>query len=342
MKKTLTYKSSGVDLRKADEFIKDIQGVVKQTQSNLVLNRTSAFGPLFALTKTYREPVLVASTDGVGTKLLLAKYFGKHDTIGIDLVAMNVNDVLCVGAKPLFFLDYIACGKVNPKVLHCVVKGIAAGCRESDCALIGGETAEMPGLYQSEDYDLAGFALGVVEKKNIIDGTRMQAGDRIIGLAASGLHSNGYSLVRKVLSARDLKKYASVLLSPTRIYVKSVLKAIAQFEIKGIAHNTGGAFLHKLTRIVPSGLCLAIDSKSWSIPEIFQIIQKKGTIADREMRRTFNLGIGMIVIVPAFASQVLCRFFRNERMECWNIGEVIKDHDTKLRWLNEKSDSIAE
>ncbi len=324
MAKPLTYKKSGVDIARADEFVRNIQGMMKATQSAAVLNRTGAFGSLFAMPSGYKEPVLVSSTDGVGTKLLLAKQFNKHDTVGIDLVAMNVNDVLCVGAKPLFFLDYIACGEVQPRLLQDVVKGIARGCELAGCSLVGGETAEMPGLYKKDDYDLAGFAVGVVEKEKIIDGRGMKAGDRIIGLASSGIHSNGYSLVRKVFTAAELKKHSSVLLEPTRIYVKPVLKVLEKFNVRAIAHNTGGAFYEKLTKVVPEGKCLSIKAGAWDIPEIFKSIQKKGRVNDAEMFRTFNMGIGMILVVAPTNVQAVVSLVKEQGVVCWDIGEVLE------------------
>ncbi len=331
MPKPLTYKSSGVDIAKADEFVGNIQAMMKATQSNSVLRRTGAFGSLFQLpVGEYKEPILVSSTDGVGTKLLLAKQFNQHDTVGIDLVAMNVNDVLCVGAKPLFFLDYIACGQVKPKLLAKVVKGIARGCELAGCSLVGGETAEMPGLYKKEDYDLAGFTVGVVEKSKIIDGSQMQTGDRIIGLASSGVHSNGYSLVRKVFSATELKKMAAVLLEPTRIYVKPVLKVLEKFNVRGIAHNTGGAFYEKLTKIVPEGKCLAIKKGSWEIPEIFLKLQKKGRVPESEMYRTFNMGIGLILVVAPTNAQAVRSLVEEQGIRCWDIGEIILSQKQKL------------
>ncbi len=325
MAKSLTYKKSGVDIEKAKAFVKNIQSLVATTMTEGVLQKTGAFGSFFALKPNqYKEPVLVSSTDGVGTKLLIAKHLDKHDTIGIDLVAMNVNDVLCAGAKPLFFLDYIACGQIKPKLLEEVVSGIVEGCQFAGCSLIGGETAEMPGLYQKDDYDLAGFAVGVVEKDRIIDGSAMKAGDRIIGLAASGLHSNGYSLVRKVFSLKEQKKLAKTLLEPTRIYVEPVLQAIESFEIKGIAHNTGGAFYEKLTKIVPQGKCLKIDKSAWPVPEIFQMIQKIGKITEKEMHTTFNMGIGMILVVSSKDSQSLRQFMSQRGLPAWDIGEVVE------------------
>ena len=334
MKKEITYKTSGVDIDKANTFVKDIQGVVKATMSPAVLQRTGAFGSLFALDRNaYREPVLVSSTDGVGTKLLLAKLLGKHDTVGIDLVAMNVNDVLCVGAKPLFFLDYIACGKIDLKLLNAVIKGIANGCEQAGCSLVGGETAEMPGLYKKDDYDLAGFAVGVVEKSKIIDGSAIEAGDCVIGLPSSGLHSNGFSLARKVFSLQEQKEFGKELLTPTRIYVKEVLAVIEKFSVHGIAHITGGAFYEKLTKILPSEHCFVIDTKTWPAPKIFQKIQKKGKIAASEMFRTFNMGIGMALVVKKEDLSSVQSFLETLRIPSYAIGEVVKDPRKKIQLI---------
>lgn len=327
----ITYKTSGVDIDEANVFVRAIQKDIAGTLNPSVIRYKGAFGSLFALgAKKYKDPVLVSSTDGVGTKLLVAQAAGKHDTVGIDLVAMNVNDVLCVGAQPLFFLDYIACGRLKAKVLKAVVKGITDGCKLAGCALIGGETAEMPGMYAADDYDLAGFAVGVVEKERIINGSRIQAGDQVIGLPSSGPHSNGYSLIRKVFSLSEQKKFAPELLKPTRIYVREVLPLIRRFPIKGIAHITGGAFYEKLTKILPSGKCFVVDRGSWPVPKIFQIIQKKGTINDYEMFRTFNMGIGLAIIVAAKDIAAVRTFLRRQKTGHYLIGEVINDKKNKV------------
>ena len=327
----ITYKTSGVDIDEAGVFVKAIQKGIAGTLNPSVLRGRGAFGSLFALDlKKYRNPVLVSSTDGVGTKLLVAKLAGRHDTVGIDLVAMNVNDVLCAGAQPLFFLDYIACGRLDRKVLTAVVNGITAGCRLAGCALVGGETAEMPGMYAADDYDLAGFAVGVVEKDRIVNGARIQSGDQIIGLASSGLHSNGFSLVRKIFSAQEQCELAGELLKPTRIYVRDVLPLVRKFPIKGIAHLTGGAFYEKLTKVLSPGKCFAIDRGSWPVPKIFQIIQKKGTINDHEMFRTFNMGIGLAVIVARKDLSSVRAFLRRQKTRHYLIGEVISDKKNKV------------
>jgi phosphoribosylformylglycinamidine cyclo-ligase len=330
MKNKMTYRSAGVDIDKADAFVGAIKGLVKSTHVPGVLAKTKAFGSLFALPKGYKDPVLVSSTDGVGTKLLIAKELRKHDTVGIDLVAMNVNDVLCVGAKPLFFLDYVACGKVDKKVLVSVMKGIAQGCRQAGCALIGGETAEMPGLYKADEYDLAGFTVGVVERKKIIDGSRMKPGDVVIGLPSSGAHSNGYSLIRKIFSAAETKKYGILILEPTLIYVKNVLPVVAKFDVKAMAHNTGGAFYEKLTKCLPDSLAFQIRKGSWPIPEIFKLIMRKDAVAEEELYRTFNMGIGFIIVVKKADVAGVQRMLVRTRLPSFVIGEVTKRAKEKM------------
>ena len=305
-KHKFTYEKSGVNIAAADKFVKFISKISKKDKKNKSFENIGGFGSISSIPKNIKKPKLVASTDGVGTKIEIANTLNKYDTIGIDLVAMNVNDILCVGAKPLFFLDYIACGKLDPKVLKDVVKGIARGCKQSGCALIGGETAEMPGMYKKDDYDLAGFAVGVVEKSKIIDGALIKAGDKVIGLPSSGFHSNGYSLVRKVLSISQQKKYAKEILEPTKIYAKEILAILEKFEnvsarssknIKAIAHITGGAFYEKLTKVLPEGKCFSINKGSWKVPEVFNIVQNTGKIDEKEMYRTFNMGIGLVLVV---------------------------------------------
>ncbi len=324
MPKKLTYKSTGVDISKAQRFVAGIQHLLKDTKTDLGLQHPGAFGSLVSFPKEdYREPVLVSSTDGVGTKLLIARLTGRHEGVGVDLVAMNVNDILCMGAKPLFFLDYIACGKLKSSVLRQVVRGIAQGCRLAGCPLVGGETAQMSGMYKDNEYDLAGFAVGVVEKTRIIDGSQIQRGDRLIGLASSGLHSNGFSLVRAVFSLAEQKEYALELLKPTRIYVKVILPLLEKFRIKGIAHLTGGAYYRKLTKIVPDGKCFKIKNGSWTIPEIFQRIQKKGRLSEKEMFTTFNMGIGMVLVVSQSDVNGVQRFLSDQGAENWAIGEVV-------------------
>ncbi len=329
--KGLTYKKAGVDIQKATLFKKSIKGLVRKSFSKEVLQDIGGFGSFFRFPKEeYKEPILVSSSDGVGTKLKIAVLANKHDTIGIDAVAMNVNDILCVGAKPLFFLDYIASGKLEPGVLVDVVKGINNGCIQAGCALIGGETAEMPGMYQAGDYDVAGFCVGVVERKNIIDGTKIAAGDIVIGLESNGIHSNGYSLVRRVLSQSELKRMSADLLKPTRIYVKPVLSLLYAKRytlnalIHGISHITGGAFYDKIARILPKDINVRINKDSWAVPKIFRLIQNKGNIEDREMYHTFNMGCGMVLIVEPASAKTIIQKLAEQKLKACVIGEVVK------------------
>ena len=331
--KNVTYKRSGVDIRAAGVFKHKIKTLVRSSFRKEVLKDIGGFGSFFSLRQAkYKDPVLVSSADGVGTKLKIAILANKHDTVGIDAVAMNVNDILCTGAEPLFFLDYIAYSKLNQKTLVDIVKGINAGCVASGCSLIGGETAQMPGMYRPGDYDIAGFCVGIAERKKIIDGTEIKHGDVVIGLESNGLHSNGYSLVRKVLSSGELKRLSRELLKPTRIYVKPVLSILRDNEItkkrdnaiKGIAHITGGAFYDKITRILPDNVTVRIYKGLWPVPKIFKFIQKKGNIADKEMFHTLNMGIGMVLIVEASAARVVIRKLAALKLKSWAIGEVIR------------------
>ncbi len=331
MAQKLTYKKAGVDIAKANRLVDAIKRMSSVTQTKGVIDRPGSFGALFDLNfLKYKNPVLVSSTDGVGTKLLIANLAGKHDTVGIDLVAMNVNDVLCTGARPLFFLDYIAAGKLNPKIMNAVMKGIVTGCRMAGCALIGGETAEMPDMYKNDDYDLAGFTVGVVEKQGIIDGSGIKCNDVLIGLASCGLHSNGYSLARKALSTKEQKLYARILLKPTCIYVKPVLVLLEKFQVKGMAHMTGGAWYEKLTKVLPKGLCFAVKKGSWPTPRIFKLIQDKGRIPEHEMYRTFNMGIGFCLAVAPQDVVGVQTFLRSRKVESFVIGEVIQDPKHKV------------
>lgn len=337
----ITYKNAGVDIRAGNEFVKAIKPIVKSTFRPEVLTDIGGFAGLFALNKDrYREPVLISGTDGVGTKLKVAFELDKHDTIGIDLVAMCVNDVVVTGAEPLFFLDYFATGQLVPEKSKEVIKGIAEGCRQAGCALIGGETAEMPGFYKDGEYDLAGFAVGVVEKDEIIDGKEIRPGDLIVGFSSSGLHSNGYSLARQVLfdiagfkikdKVEGLKgSIGEEILTPTRIYVKSILTLRSEFKIKGIAHITGGGFIDNIPRILHDGCQAAIRMGSWKVPYIFDLIRKKGDIDIDEMYTDFNMGIGLVLIIakedgPAFVKRA------NELGEKARIiGDIVKG-DTRV------------
>ncbi|GGG78455.1 phosphoribosylformylglycinamidine cyclo-ligase [Paenibacillus radicis (ex Gao et al. 2016)] len=329
------YKKAGVDIAAGNEAVERMKKHVKKTFRPEVLTDLGGFGGLFGLNKDkYEEPVLVSGTDGVGTKLKLAFAMDKHDTIGIDAVAMCVNDIIVQGAEPLFFLDYLACGKVVPEKIEAVVKGIADGCVQSGCALIGGETAEMPGMYQGDEYDIAGFTVGVVDKKKIIDGTTIAAGDAVLGFASSGIHSNGFSLVRRLLLeecgyALDQRLpelndavLGDVLIEPTRIYVKSALKLIEQVNVKGMAHITGGGFIENIPRVLPEGVNVDIEYGSWPILPIFQLMQDKGEITNRDMFTTFNMGIGLIVVVPAEQAEQALRIAAELGEQAYRIGTV--------------------
>jgi phosphoribosylformylglycinamidine cyclo-ligase len=303
---SLTYKDAGVDIDAGNALVERIKHVARRTKRPEVLAGLGGFGSLFELPKGYEEPVLVAGTDGVGTKLKLAMDLGKHDTIGIDLVAMCVNDLIVGGAEPLFFLDYYATGKLSVDVAAQVVEGIGAGCELSGCALVGGETAEMPGMYDGEDYDLAGFCVGIVEKSQILDGANVSAGDRLLGLASSGPHSNGYSLIRKIIDVTGASltdtfgssTLGEQLLEPTRIYVKSVLALLKNTPVSALSHITGGGLLENLPRVLPEHTKAIIDTQSWQMPDIFKWLQKGGQIDTSEMYRTLNCGVGMVVAIP--------------------------------------------
>ncbi len=325
----LTYEKSGVSIKKASLFKKEIAGLVRKTNRPGVLNGIGGFGGLFKLPeKGYKNPILVSSSDGVGTKLKIAILANQHDTIGIDCVAMNVNDILCTGAEPLFFLDYIAYSKLSSQALTQIIKGLSRGCVQAGCSLIGGETAQMPDMYANGDYDVAGFCVGVVEKNKIIDGSRISPDDVLIGIASSGLHSNGFSLARKVFSSSELKKYTSQLLAPTRIYVKPVLSLLQDKRLKnaisGIAHITGGAFYDKVARILPKNADAYINKDSWGVPKIFKLIQNKGSVAEKEMYHTFNMGIGMVLIVKPFAAEYIKCALSGFKLKSYLIGKISK------------------
>jgi phosphoribosylformylglycinamidine cyclo-ligase len=307
MNHPLSYKEAGVDIDAGDALVERIKPLAKKTMREGVLAGIGGFGALFEVPKRYKEPVLVSGTDGVGTKLKLAFEWQMHDTVGIDLVAMSVNDVLVQGAEPLFFLDYFACGKLDVDTAAAVIGGIAKGCELSGCALIGGETAEMPGMYPAGEYDLAGFAVGAVEKSKILTGQNVQAGDVVLGLSSSGVHSNGFSLVRKVIeragantpATLDGQPFKQAIMAPTRLYVKSVLAALAQHPIKALAHITGGGLLENIPRVLPDGLAAHLRLGSWPRSELFAWLQTTAGIDDIEMNRTFNNGIGMVVVIDA-------------------------------------------
>lgn len=318
----LTYKDAGVDIDRADDFIRRIKPLLARTSRPEVLGALGGFGGLFLpRLKGMRDPVLVSSTDGVGTKLMVAEQIGRLDTVGIDLVAMCVNDVAVTGAEPLFFLDYIACGKLDNDRLVDLMKGITRGCREAGCALIGGETAEMPGMYDPGKVDLAGFCVGIIARSRIIDGSACRPGDRLIGLASSGLHSNGYSLVRKILSAAEIKSsWARDVLRPTRIYVRSLLEAHGRVRLKALAHITGGGFIDNIPRVLPPGLGVRIRRGSWPVPAIFRKLQKKGGVSELEMHRTFNMGIGMVAVTAARSAARAMDVFESLGEKAFPIG----------------------
>ena len=323
MSKGLSYRDAGVDIDAGDALVDAIKPFAKRTMRPEVLAGIGGFGALCELPKKYRQPVLVAGTDGVGTKLKLAFQLQRHDTVGIDLVAMSVNDVLVQGAEPLFFLDYFACGKLDNKVAANVVKGIAEGCETAGCALVGGETAEMPGMYPDGEYDLAGFCVGVVEKDRILDGKSIVAGDVLLGLASSGPHSNGYSLVRKIVGEEHLASdLADSLMEPTRIYVKPVLKLLAALPVKGLAHITGGGLVGNVPRVLPKGTTAVIRKKSWPRPQIFTWLQQTGNVAEDEMFRVFNCGIGMVVCVAPDKVAAAQMLLKREGELAYEIGRI--------------------
>ena len=321
----LTYSKAGVDIEAGDALVEAIKPFAKRTMRAEVLAGVGGFGALCELPKKYKQPVLVSGTDGVGTKLKLAFKWNRHDTVGIDLVAMSVNDVLTSGAEPLFFLDYFGCGKLEPKVAQRVIKGIAAGCEEAGCALIGGETAEMPGMYPEGEYDLAGFCVGVVEKDRIIDGRSTVPGDVVLGLASSGTHSNGYSLIRRIVGDEPLSSnLADSLMEPTRIYVKAILKLLAAVPVRGLAHITGGGLVGNVPRALPQGTRAVIRKAAWPRPEVFRWLQQTGGVPEEEMWRVFNCGIGMVVILPRDKVQMARLLLEREGELVHEIGTIEK------------------
>jgi phosphoribosylformylglycinamidine cyclo-ligase len=330
-----TYRDAGVDIDAGDEFVDRIKPLVRSTFRPEVLTDLGGFGGLFGFqAQKYQDPVLVSGTDGVGTKLKIAFMMNKHDTVGIDLVAMCVNDIAVSGAEPLFFLDYFATGKLSVDTAQQVVAGIAEGCRQAGCALIGGETAEMPSFYPEGEYDLAGFAVGAVDRPNIIDGKTIQPGDTVIGLASSGLHSNGYSLVRRIFFDQAKLTVTSrlpeldrplgdVLLTPTRIYAKQILRLVEEFPIKGIAHITGGGITENLPRVFPDGIGARISRKAWPVPPVFAALARLGQVEREEMYRVFNMGIGLILVVPATQAAGIMARATALGDQAWQIGEII-------------------
>ncbi|WP_068545491.1 phosphoribosylformylglycinamidine cyclo-ligase [Thalassotalea crassostreae] len=329
-KQSLSYKDAGVDIDAGNALVENIKGAVKRTTRPEVMGGIGGFGAICQIPAGYKEPVLISGTDGVGTKLRLAIDLKKHDTVGIDLVAMCVNDLLVLGAEPLYFLDYYATAKLDVDVASSVVEGIAEGCIQSGCALVGGETAEMPGMYHQGDYDIAGFCTGVAEKSNLIDGSQVGEGDVLIALASSGPHSNGFSLIRKVLEVNNTdtnemlgdKSIGEHLLEPTKIYVKSTLAMLKEVKAHALSHITGGGFWENIPRVLPKGSKAVIDGNSWQWPEIFNWLQEKGNITTHEMYRTFNCGVGMIIAVPADKAQQCIDILTSHGEKAWNIGEI--------------------
>ena len=336
-KSSLTYRDAGVDIDAGDALVDRIKPLAAKTMREGVMAGIGGFGALFEVPKKFREPVLVSGTDGVGTKLRLAFEWNRHSTVGIDLVAMSVNDILVQGAEPLFFLDYFACGKLSVDTAAQVVGGIAKGCELSGCALIGGETAEMPGMYPDGEYDLAGFAVGAVDKSAIINGKSIVEGDRILGLASSGAHSNGFSLIRKILERAGARPdddfhgqpLGDVVMAPTRIYVKQVLAALAQHgtAIKGLAHITGGGLLDNVPRILQEGLSARIEKAAWTLPPLFQWLQQEGQVADTEMHRVFNCGIGMVIVVAADQAAAITATLQEQGETVFDLGQIVRQEE---------------
>jgi len=336
--KSLSYKDAGVDIDAGNQLVDRIKHVAKKTKRPGVLAGLGGFGALFELPTGYKEPVLISGTDGVGTKLRLAMDLNKHDTIGIDLVAMCVNDLIVAGAEPLFFLDYYATGKLNVDVAEQVVTGIGEGCLQSGCALVGGETAEMPGMYHDDDYDLAGFCVGVAEKSKIIDGSNVSDGDVLIGLASSGPHSNGYSLIRKIIEVSGANVSDSLeggtvisdaLMQPTRIYVKNLLKLISESPVNALSHITGGGLLENIPRVLPDNCKAVINTSSWDLPPVFKWLQKNGNVETTEMYRTFNCGVGMVIAVPQANAQQNVDMLNELGEQAWVIGEIKTKSDSE-------------
>lgn len=338
-KPSLTYRDAGVDIDAGNELVDRIKNTAVRTRRPEVLGGLGGFGAMVSIPAGYREPVLVSGTDGVGTKLRLAMQLEKHDSIGIDLVAMCVNDLVVGGAEPLFFLDYYATGKLNVDVAAQVVEGIGEGCSQAGCALVGGETAEMPGMYEGDDYDLAGFCVGVVERSEVIDGSRAQPGDALLALGSSGPHSNGYSLIRKIIevSKADLEQpmgdttLANALMAPTRIYVKNLLQLMREVDVRAMSHITGGGLPENIPRVLPDGTLATIDTESWELPPVFQWLQEAGGVASEEMYRTFNCGAGMIICVPEEQKQLAMDTLNAMGETVWQIGvlEAADSADSK-------------
>ena len=338
------YQKAGVDLAAADEAVERLKPLAKRTLRPEVLSGLGGFGGLFALNQSkYKNPVLVSGTDGVGTKLKLAFELDSHETIGIDLVAMCVNDILVQGAEPLFFLDYLACGKLFPQKVEAVVKGISEGCLQSGCALLGGETAEMPGMYKTAEYDLAGFAVGAVEREKLIDGSKIEAGNVLLGLASSGVHSNGFSLVHKILAENSqsinstlpdtAETIGEALLTPTRIYVKSILKLLEAVDVRGMSHITGGGLPGNVPRMLPENTVAEIEKSSWPDLPIFSFLRKESGLPDEELFPVFNMGIGFVICVPESAEKIAKEILQQNGETVFRIGQIVSGNKTEVRWV---------
>ena len=338
------YQKAGVDLAAADEAVERLKPLAKRTLRPEVLSGLGGFGGLFALNQSkYKNPVLVSGTDGVGTKLKLAFELDKHETIGIDLVAMCVNDILVQGAEPLFFLDYLACGKLFPQKVEAVVKGISEGCLQSGCALLGGETAEMPGMYKTAEYDLAGFAVGAVEREKLIDGSKIEAGNVLLGLASSGVHSNGFSLVHRILAENSqslnsnlpgtAETIGEALLTPTRIYVKSILKLLEVVDVRGMSHITGGGLPGNVPRMLPENAVAEIDKSAWPDLPIFSFLRKESGLPDEELFPVFNMGIGFVICIPESAEKIAKEILEQNGETVYRIGQIVSGNKTEVRWV---------
>ena len=338
------YQKAGVDLAAADEAVERLKPLAKRTLRPEVLSGLGGFGGLFALNQSkYKNPVLVSGTDGVGTKLKLAFELDNHETIGIDLVAMCVNDILVQGAEPLFFLDYLACGKLFPQKVEAVVKGISEGCLQSGCALLGGETAEMPGMYKTAEYDLAGFAVGAVEREKLIDGSKIEAGNVLLGLASSGVHSNGFSLVHKILAENSqsinstlpdtAETIGEALLTPTRIYVKSILKLLEAVDVRGMSHITGGGLPGNVPRMLPENTVAEIDKSAWPDLPIFSFLRKESGLPDEELFPVFNMGIGFVICVPESAEKIAKEILEQNGETVYRIGQIVSGNKAEVRWV---------
>ena len=330
--KSLSYKKSGVDIDKANNFIESIKPYARMTRRPEVVAGIGGFGALCGLPKkNYKEPLLVSTTDGVGTKLKVAQLTGRFEGLGIDLVGMNVNDILTLGAEPLFFLDYFAIGKLEPAMMRDVVRGIAKGCKEAGCALIGGETAEMPGVYSRGDFDIAGFCVGVVDRKKVIDGKKAAAGQSIIGIASSGVHSNGFSFVRKALKPDFIQEHAEEIMKPTRIYVKPILSLIEKEPVHSMVHITGGGFFDNIPRVLPKGCGAKIQLGAWPVPHVFRWLQEGSRASATEMYRTFNMGIGFMLVTPKDRAQKVISLLTKSGEHAWVIGEIVKGKGVSIQ-----------